>query len=654
MTQRYRRPTALIFLTFAMAASTALTATASADWRQPVGGASPINQSATRNANDLDLTSIAGVPHIVWNEDTTEAGSGSSSTLRVARLSADGTAWEKVANAGPNPISRLSSTSSSAPSITPVGAVPWVAWSEGLSASNSEIRVARLNAAGTAWERIPDTTRPINHLRTDPGGQAMEPTLRDEGGRPYVSFFEHDPGSGSLFFGSGRDPAKVWVMRLNAAGDGWDEVGGGSANPDATMDAAFPKMTLIDGKPWLAFYQVVAGPAIEVRVSHLSDDGTSWVQIPAPVQSGSPGSASAPEIENIGGVPHVAFGEGSPARIKVFRLNAAGTGWEAAGSGPASPAGTEAEDPSLEEVSGQPWVAWRQGGAVNGAWASRLVDGEWQTAGNPFNHGGPDSRVLNGPALASINGFPWVAFGEGDGTFPGSPGVQPCCTQERVARLEPDFLSTSAFPADTSATLLTGLRNFGLPYPVGFEYGPDGFGSDSNTKQAGAGMEEDNVFTGVTGLTPATFYRFRPFATAGTPLPRVRGASNAFVTTPSAAGGQSGGGQQAVAAPRLIVALLRFPQRVKSGRKVPVRYLATDAGSAELRVFRRSRGRWVGVDRVPDEARAGRNRLVWDGRYNGRRARPGLFRLRLTLTRGDGSVSRDSDTLRILRARQRR
>ena len=654
MIQQYPRRAALILLALAAAAGMALTAVAHADWRQPVGGASPINQSAGRNANDLDLAAIAGVPHIVWNEDTTQSGSGSSSTIRVARLAADGTAWEKVANSGSNPISRLSSTSSSAPSITPVGTVPWVAWSEGLSASNSEIRVARLNSAGTAWERIPDTLRPINHLRADPGGMGMEPTLRDAGGRPYVSFFEHDPGSGSLFFGSGRDPAKSWVMRLNASGDGWDEVGGGPANPDPTMDSAFPKMTLIDGKPWLVFFQVIAGPAIEIRVSHLSDDGTSWVQVPAPVQSGGPGSAEPPEIENIGGVPHVAFAQGSPGRIQVFRLNAAGTGWDAVGSGPASPAGADAEDPSLEEVSGQPWVAWRQGGTVNGAWASRLVDGEWETAGSPFNNGGPTSRVNNGPALASVNGFPWVAFGEGDGTFAGSPGVQPCCTQERVARLEPDFMTTSAFPADTSATLLTGLRNFGLPYPVGFEYGPDGFGSDSSTKQARLGLEEDNVFTGVTGLTPSTFYRFRPFATAGTPLPRARGAASAFVTTPPQSTGAGGGGQQATPSPRLIVALLRFPQRVRSGRRVPVRYLATDAGSAELRVFRRSRGRWVGVDRVPDEARAGRNRLVWDGRYRGRRARPGLFRLRLTLTRGDGSVSRDSDTLRILRARQRR
>jgi hypothetical protein len=625
-------------VSFFLLLAAALPAAAAADWHQPVGGASPINQSATHNAGDLDLASIAGVPHIVWNEDTTEGNAGSSSTIRVARLSADGTSWEKVANGGTHPISQLSSTSSATPSITPVGSVPWVAWSEGLSATDAEIRVARLNSAGNGWERIPDTTRPINHLRTAPGGDAMNPTLRDAGGRPYVGFFEHDPGSGSLFFGSNRDPAKVWVMRLNAAGNGWDEVGGGPANPDSTHDAAFPKMTMINGKPWLVFFQVVTGPAITIRVAHLSDDGNSWVQVPAPVPSGDP---NAPEIENIGGVPYVALADGSPKRIKVYRLNAAGDGWDQVGSGPASPAGGDADAPSLEEVSGEPWVSWRQDSAGTTIRSARLVNGEWETVGSPYANASSNASIRNGPALASINGFPWVAFGESDGSSPGGQNVQSCCTQERVARLEPDFLGTNAYPADTSATLLTGLRNYGLPFPVGFEYGTDtSFGSQSNTKNADQSVNEDSVFTSVTGLSPTTFYRYRPFATAGTPLPRVRGTASAFVTTqPQSHGSVTG---------RLLVALLRFPQRVRSGRKVAIRYFTTDDGKAELRVYKRVRGRWLRVDRVKQTAHAGRNRLVWDGHYKGRRAGPGLFRLKLTVERSDGTVSRDADNLRVL------
>ena len=163
-------------LPVAALAVVALPAAAHADWQEPVGGASPVNQLGTRNATSSDLTTVGGVPYVAWNEDTT-AGGGSSSTIRVARLSSDGTTWEKVANAGTNPISRLSSTSSEHPSIADVGGSPWVAWDEGLSQNNSEIRVARLNPAGTAWQRIPDTLRPVNHLRTDPGGLAQYPTI---------------------------------------------------------------------------------------------------------------------------------------------------------------------------------------------------------------------------------------------------------------------------------------------------------------------------------------------------------------------------------------------------------------------------------------------------------------------------------------------
>ena len=133
--------------------------------------------------------------------------------------------------------------------------------------------MARLNPAGTAWQRVPDTLRPVNHLRTDPGGEAQYPTIVGDGGsRPYVLFFETDPGSGSLFFGANQDPAKIYVMRLNAAGTGWDEVGGGPANAMTSTDAAYPRMTLVNGVPWVTYFQVALvdnAPEIQVRVATL-------------------------------------------------------------------------------------------------------------------------------------------------------------------------------------------------------------------------------------------------------------------------------------------------------------------------------------------------------------------------------------------------
>jgi hypothetical protein len=83
---------------------------ARADWNQPVGGPSPINESATRNADAISLVEVGGVPYVVWNEDTTQPPAGGSSQIRAARLSDDGLSWEKVGNSGSHPISHLAST----------------------------------------------------------------------------------------------------------------------------------------------------------------------------------------------------------------------------------------------------------------------------------------------------------------------------------------------------------------------------------------------------------------------------------------------------------------------------------------------------------------------------------------------------------------
>jgi hypothetical protein len=290
---------------------------AAADWHEPVGGASPINSSA-RNATNPSLASIGGIPYIAWNEDTTQAGSGSSSTIHVAQLAPDGNSWTKVGETRTPPISLLPSTSSDNPSLADVGGSPWVAWQEGVSATDTEIRVAKLGAGG--WTEVPPTStinHPINHDRsaTDGGGSASKPTLVDDGtGHPFVSFFEADPypgtGPQSLFF-SGDSPAQVWVDQLNATGDGWTEVGGGSVNADPTHDAAQARMAVIGGVPWVVYFQVSVGgggPQLNVNVAHLNGAGTGWVQV-GPIASGGPSEFDVPTIANVGGKPYVAFGD---------------------------------------------------------------------------------------------------------------------------------------------------------------------------------------------------------------------------------------------------------------------------------------------------------------------------------------------------------
>jgi hypothetical protein len=116
-------------------------------------------------------------------------------------------------------------------------------------------------------------------------------------------------------------------------------------------------------------------------------------------------------------------------------------------------------------------------------------------------------------------------------------------------------------------------------------------------------------------------------------------------------------------------ALLTFHKRVKGlkirqrGRRrcVPrtrarLRRLRRSADSrAEFRrlVRRRRCKTWKKVGQIRREVLAGRNTIVWDGRVAGRRLRPGLYEVRLTVRDGAGNVS-SAERLRFRVRRPRR
>ncbi|TML79019.1 MAG: hypothetical protein E6G07_08520 [Actinobacteria bacterium] len=637
---------------------------AMADWHEPVGGASPINESSTRNSGNVNLATILGVPFVAWNEDTTQQGQGSSSTIHVAQLASNGLSWQKVADAGAHPISLLGSTSSDNPSVTGVGGAPWVAWQEGVTQTDTEIRVAHPNGAGTAWTEVPpapanpslnNINHPINHDRaaTDGGGNAAYPTLRGDGtGHPFVSFFEADPGSGSLFFGNNFNPAEIWVDKLNANGDGWDEVGGGPANPDPTHDAAFPRMTVVGGVPWVVFFQVAIqnnNPALTIGVSHLSADGQSWVQLPA-VASGNPNEFSNADIQNVGGTPYVAFGDNGGSgnhRIAVYKLNSQGNGWDVVGGGPASSASGDADHASLTGIGGAPWVSWRDSSTSSSAKlirAARLVGGVWQQAGSSANADSSHPADF-GPSLANVGGIPWAAFGENDLTTPGQNGPG-CCDQARVSRLEPTFLLTRGDASDRSAALLTKVQTFGLPFRVGFKWGP-GKTLIHTTPTSPMSDDPDYAFKEITGLSPSSLYTFEPFATAGTPLPLVVGSTDAFVTQSTPSTGPKGPpgprgtpGHNA----KLFVAIIHAPRHVHRGKHVKLRYVVDEDAAVTLRVTDAQGNRVARVVRFPH---AGKHKITWDGLVGGSPPPSGLYKFTLTAHVG-GQTDRDAVKVRLI------
>src|SRR4051812_11683177 len=149
-----------------------------AAWRQPAGGPSPINQAEDQSAQEPSLTAIGGVPYVAWRENDV-----ANSEIRVSRLNQAGTAWEQVVG-GASPINQSNTQNAFNPQLPAIGGVPYVAWTE-FDGVNTEIRVSRLNQAGTAWEQIVGGASPINQSNAQNAG---EPSLTAIGGVPYVAW----------------------------------------------------------------------------------------------------------------------------------------------------------------------------------------------------------------------------------------------------------------------------------------------------------------------------------------------------------------------------------------------------------------------------------------------------------------------------------
>ena len=271
------------------------------------------------------MASIGGVPYVAWNEQH-----GNASQVFVARLNASGTAWEKVGG----PVNYDLSASASGPALADIGGVPYVAFGE------DGLRVARLNAAGTHWEEpwrgVDATHGGINDAST--GGDAT--SLTSVGGVPYVAWDEID--------------APYYVARV------------------ARLDSSTqPFATWV--QPWVGVTATSGG--FQVSTNHY---------------------AVSPVVAPINNTPYVAWREsnGTTYQLRVARLNSATNKWE------------------------QPWsgVSATSGG----------ISDPTHDASIAF-----EAR----PSLVSINNFPYVAWTDTDGTH---------ASQARVARLD-----TSTFPAPT-------------------------------------------------------------------------------------------------------------------------------------------------------------------------------------------------------------
>ena len=510
-----KRRAAAIAIVLAIGAS----ASANAAWEQPVAGPSPINVSSTSLASSASVASVDGVPYVVWTEvDATNI-------IRAARLNAAGTAWEKVGGA-------VSPTATTAvdPSLAAINGVPHVAWVQG-DTVNVDVRVARLNAAGTAWEPVGEALDAASPINQSPTEDAHQPSLTAVGGVPHVAWMEFDAADNNF---------EIRVARLNAAGTGWDKVAGSASpiNQSTTQDGNHPSLTAVAGVPYVAWWES-DGANFEIRVARLNAAVPGWEKVGQVVDPASPINVSPtndaffPDLAAIDGVPYVAFNELDPNNeVRVARLNADGTAWDQV-AGSASPINENPSEngfaPVLAAIDDVPYLSWMEEDESNiEVRVGRLnADGTaWeQVAGSASPINESSDRDASAASLMSVNGVPYVGWVEEDETN----------REVRVSRLEPEFVSQSVVAGSTTASLSATWHTYGLGFGVGFDYGSS-LESATAPVAAPLGVDSPTVTQEVGGLSPSSVYQFRSYATAGVPLPRVQALnSTVFQTTATAA-----------------------------------------------------------------------------------------------------------------------
>lgn len=270
--------------------------------------ATPEGLSDRANQPDFGVTMIAhgDRPHVAFVER--DAAFADKFQVKVKRLSADGTAWERLGGAI-NASSQAPSSiilgptryDASDPDLLSIGNTLYVAWSE-FDGMRDQIRVARYDAAADAWREIGGGARPINHSGS---GHGERPSLAAIAAVPYVAW---------------QQAGQIRVARMRGDGSGFDQLVGGDAPINPGTHAQKPALANVGDRPWVSFLECPTEcgtrTASDLRVARLNGAGTAWERPTSdPVEpAGDPRSTA---IAVAGGIPLVAA---DAPDVRVARL----------------------------------------------------------------------------------------------------------------------------------------------------------------------------------------------------------------------------------------------------------------------------------------------------------------------------------------------
>ncbi|HEV3229580.1 MAG TPA: hypothetical protein VGY97_08910 [Solirubrobacteraceae bacterium] len=448
----------------AMAALLLAPAGVLANWNQPFG-ASP-NVDPTQSGGQASLTSIGGVPYVAWFEFN-----GTRNQIHVAQLTPGG--WSAVG--GSLNISQLQDAGE--PSITSIAGVPYVAWAEGNNPPRTKVYVAQFT--GGAWSQVGTMA-----LNVDTTHNAGQPSITNVAGVPYVAWSENN----------GASTDQVFVKSFD--GSNWNLVGSNPLNIDPSKSAENPSLTTVAGVPYVAWWEASA-TVHKINVAQFN--GSMWSPAGGALNTLD---AHNPSIAGIGGVPYAAWYEANgsnKSQIRVAQFN--GSMWSAVGGSLNIDQTQNAANPSLAGIGGMPYVAWHELSATanNQVHVAHFTAGSWSPIGGSPNV--DPTKAARDASLIGIGGVPYVAWAESNGTN----------NEIRVKRLEPDIGAESATPSLMGATLSAQINDFGVPLPLGFDYGATSSFGTQTPLQTSSGGGSTTVTQSVTGLASATTFFFRAF-----------------------------------------------------------------------------------------------------------------------------------------------
>ena len=155
--------------------------------------------------------------------------------------------------------------------------------------------------------------------------------------------------------------------------------------------------------------------------------------------------------------------------------------------------------------------------------------GGWQQAATPYNHG--DGNISFGPALANVNGDPLVLLHRGRRAGCRAANSRRGAAASCGSRGSSRHSATRPTRPTTPSDALTRMETFGLPYRSASSTASEG---RSTPPPPSPGRDGDVLLPVPDRPEGRDLYGYRPYATAGTPLPRVRGDGAYFVTEPPA------------------------------------------------------------------------------------------------------------------------